>query len=243
MVGSKLKPMKEFIQNVESMLDARNAILAETKDVVTVWQKFQSEHPGLAKVLNRLMIDATVETIDPSKFTATNYYGTGSPEAYDKLSKEDKNKRKELDASYKQIGPAGQKVYADVKKFYADRLAAYKAALLDRIKQTLIADGIAEADVLNQPSYKKVEEYFKKHTLEPYFPLKRFGNYWLVINKGPGQLKEFYQFESALERNMFAGTRSTEIKTKTGKSPSIDMGNSLRDSKWKGNLQELEFLK
>ena len=243
MVGSKLPPLKRFIQNVESMLDARNAILAKTKDVVIIWQKFQSEHPGLAKVLNKLMIDATVETIDPSKFDATNYYGTGSPEAYDKLSKADKEKRKALDAAYKQIGPDGQKVYEEVKKFYADRLAAYKASLLDRIKQTLIADGIAEADVLNQPSYKKVEEYFKRHTLEPYFPLKRFGNHWLVINKGPGQLKEFYQFESALERNIFADQRSKKILTETGKRPSVDMGNSLRDIKWKGNLKELEFLK
>jgi Large polyvalent protein associated domain 39 len=243
MVGRKLPPFTEFIKNVENMLDARNSVLAETKDVILPWQKFQEKHSELAKTLNKLMIDATVETIDPSKFTSTNYYGMGSLDAFNALSKADREKRKVLDKAYKDIGPDGQKIYKDVKDFYAKRLAAYKASLLNRIKDVLISEGIKEADVKNHPSYKKIEEYFRRHTLEPYFPLKRFGDYWLVINKTKGQAKEYYQFESALERNLFATKRKEEIKHMTGNYPEIDMGNSLRDTKWKGSIKDLEFLK
>jgi hypothetical protein len=239
MVGSRLPPFTEFIKNVENMLDSRNSVLAQTKDVIEPWQKFQQKHPELAKMLNQLMIDATVETIDPSKFTSTNYYGMGSMDAFNALSKTDRDKRRALDKAYKDIGVDGQKIYKDVKKFYADRLAAYKNALLNRIKETLISEGVPEKDIPKHPSYTKIQDYFKRHTLEPYFPLKRFGDYWLVINRKAGQAKEYYQFESALERNLFAAKRKKEL----GGNVDMDMGNSLRDTKWKGSIKDLEFLK
>jgi len=246
MVGRRLPPFTEFIQNVENMLDARNSVLTETKKVIKPWQKFQEKHPELAKTLNLLMIDATVETIDPSKFTATNYYGMGSLDAFNALSDNDKNKRRALDKSYKDIGVDGQNIYNKVKDFYADRLAAYKESLLARVSEVIKAElitpekqNITEEEIKAHPSYKKIDEYFKRHTLEPYFPLKRFGDYWLVVNKSKGQAKEFYQFESALERNAFAKKRKEEI----GKDVEIDMGNSLRDAKWKSSIKDLEFLK
>jgi len=242
MVRTVLPPFTKFtkfIEVVENMLDARNSVLSETKEVILPWQKFQEAHPELAKTLNQLMIDATVETIDPSKFTSTNYYGTGSMDAFNALSATDRNKRRALAKAYKDIGTDGQKIYKNVKDFYARRLAAYKASLLNRIKETLIADGVLEKDVSKHPSYQKIEEYFKRHTLEPYFPLKRFGDYWLVVNKAKGQAKEFYQFESPLERNLFAAKRKEEL----GGNVDMDMGNSLRDTKWKGSIKDLEFLK
>ena len=89
MIGHKLPQFKGFINQTELMLDDRNSVLNKTSVIAKRWQAFQDSNPKLAKVLNLLMIDATVDGIDPSLTDGKT--GNGS---IDKLGKKSVKKVK-----------------------------------------------------------------------------------------------------------------------------------------------------
>jgi hypothetical protein len=217
MIGHKLPQFKGFINQSEKMLEDRSNILNTTSEITTNWQKFQKNFPKLAEKLNFLMIDATVDGIDPS---LTN----------------GKTGNKNIDDAWKDIGPEGQKIYNEVKKFYENRLKDYISTILERKADSLRGEGVSDADIPNHPEYIKIRDHFSKHVLKPYFPLRRFGKYWLQFGKGKD--KEFYQFESSIDRNMFAAKRKKELNG----SKEMDMGNNVRKMV-ESNIQDFEFLK
>lgn len=218
MIGGKLPMFNDFINSVEKMLDDRNEILNVTRDVVMKWQKFQKDSPKLANILNKLMIDATVDGLDPSKGKTTSAA---------------------INDAWEAIGPEGQKIYNDVKKFYKDRLDSYIATILERKAESLRGKGIAENLIKSHPEYLEIQNHFKQNILEPYFPLRRFGKYWLQIGKGKD--KEFYQFESALERNLYMRERTAELK-KAKDYREVRAGNQIRQLVSE-NMQDFTFLK
>jgi hypothetical protein len=217
MIGHKLPQFKGFISQTEKMLEDRSAILNTTSEITTKWQKFQSNFPKLAEKLNLLMIDATVDGIDPS---LTNGKSGNGP----------------IDAAWNAIGTDGQEIYNEVKKFYEKRLQEYIDVILQRKAESLRLEGISDANIPNHPEYVKIKDHFSQHVLKPYFPLRRFGRYWLQFGKGKD--KEFYQFESAIDRNMFASKRKEELKG----TKEMDMGNNVRKMV-ESNIQDFEFLK
>jgi hypothetical protein len=217
MIGHKLPQFKGFISQTEKMLEDRSAILNTTSEITTKWQKFQSNFPKLAETLNLLMIDATVDGIDPS---LTNGKSGNGP----------------IDAAWNKIGPEGQQIYNEVKSFYEKRLKEYIEVILQRKAESLRLEGVSDANIPNHPEYVKIKDHFSQHVLKPYFPLRRFGRYWLQFGKGKD--KEFYQFESAIDRNMFASKRKEELKG----TKEMDMGNNVRKMV-ESNIQDFEFLK
>lgn len=217
MVGRKIPQFKAFINQTETMLEDRSAILNKTSEIAEIWQNFQSKSPKLAKILNFLMIDATVDGIDPS----LNNGNTGN---------------ESIDKAWQDIGIEGQKIYTEVKKFYEQRLADYTAIILERKAESLIADGISEAVVKSHPEYIKIKDQFSNNILKPYFPLRRFGKYWVQF--GTGKDKEFYQFESAIDRNMFASSRKEQLKGTKKMSVGNDIKNIISS-----NVNDFAFLK
>jgi hypothetical protein len=217
MIGHKLPQFKGFISQTEKMLEDRSAILNTTSEITTKWQKFQSNFPKLAETLNLLMIDATVDGIDPS---LTNGKSGNGP----------------IDAAWNKIGPEGQQIYNEVKSFYEKRLKEYIEVILQRKAESLRLEGVSDANIPNHPEYVKIKDHFSQHVLKPYFPLRRFGRYWLQFGKGKD--KEFYQFESSIDRNMFASKRKEELKG----TKEMDMGNNVRKMV-ESNIQDFEFLK
>jgi hypothetical protein len=213
-VGPKVPKFKEFINSMESMLDDRNAILNKTRDIAKPWMEFQSKNKYKSKILNELMLDATRKGVDPD----TN------------------NSDSTLNKAWKLIGEDGQKIYRDVRNFYRDQLAAHIKVLLDRKRDNLLAKGFTVDQAEASQEYKDLKEHFEKHAIEPYFPLRRFGNYWLQIGKG--KTKEFYMFESALERNIFKLKNLPRAKI-YGKEVSAGNGTSKLIS---DNVQDFEFL-
>ena len=213
-VGPKVPKFKEFINSMESMLDDRNAILNKTRDIAKPWMEFQSKNKYKSKILNELMLDATRKGVDPD----TN------------------NSDSTLNKAWKLIGEDGQKIYRDVRNFYRDQLAAHIKVLLDRKRDNLLAKGFTVDQAEASQEYKDLKEHFEKHAIEPYFPLRRFGNYWLQIGKS--KTKEFYMFESALERNIFKLKNLSRAKI-YGKEISAGNGTSKLIS---DNVQDFEFL-
>jgi hypothetical protein len=216
LVGPRIAAFKDFINSMEAMLDERNAMLNKTRDIVKPWMEFQSKFKKKAETLNKLMLDATRLGIDPD---------TNTSDA-------------RLNQAWNDIGETGQNIYRLVRNFYKNQLDAHIGVLLKRKADALKAKGLSEAEAIASQEYKDLEAHFRENTLEPYFPIRRFGEYWLQVGKGKS--KEFYMFESAGERNKFQKQREKQLAT-LGQSPEIASGNSIKNL-INENIQDFEFL-
>jgi hypothetical protein len=216
LVGPRIPAFKSFINNMEGMLDERNATLNKTKDIVKPWMAWQNKNKEKSKVLNALMLDSTRLGIDPD------------------TNKSDATLNKGWDA----IGEDGQKIYRQVRDFYKNQLDAHIQVLLDRKVAALEAKGLSKAEAKASQEYKDLNAHFRENTIEPYFPIRRFGQYWLQVGKGKS--KEFYMFESAGERNKFQKQREKQLSAK-GETKEISSGNSIKNL-INDNIQDFEFL-
>jgi hypothetical protein len=215
-VGPRVPAFKDFINNMEGMLDERNAMLNKTRDIVKPWMAWQNKNKEKSKILNALMLDATRLGIDPE----TNKSDT------------------RLNKAWNDIGTDGQEFYIKVRDFYKNQLDAHIKTLLDRKSAALEAKGLSKAQAEASQEYKDLEAHFREHTIEPYFPIRRFGQYWLQV--GSGKSKEFYMFESAGERNKFQKQREKQLEARK-ETKEISTGNSIRKL-INENIQDFEFL-
>jgi hypothetical protein len=102
----------------------------------------------------------------------------------------------------------------------------YRGLLDKRIADMNIPGNINDPDTPKgrlMADIKKMYEGSKK--IEPYFPLMRYGDYWLRIGSGAGT--EFYMFESPYAREMFLKKRQRDEWGPAGKTPAMEKGNSL----------------
>jgi hypothetical protein len=133
---------------------------------------------------------------------------------------------------------ANKKLYEQVRDFYKSNHEQYHMLLEEQIANSKLAgtagDGKSPKGKLIA-QIKQIYEDGKK--LYPYFPLMRYGQYWLRIGKGVN--REFYMFENAFDRNMFLRKRvrqmqeagSTESLREMQESKVIDIGNDLSDAR------------
>jgi len=100
-------------------------------------------------------------------------------EAYPRLV----NKFNALSEDWKQL-------YRDVKQSYLDQSKAYEDALVEKV-EALIADGaVAKAETA------KIRQHFESARLTgPYFPLARFGEFWISATDTNGE-KAFFMYEN-----------------------------------------------
>jgi hypothetical protein len=230
-IGDKVPKVKDFINSVENMLEYRNNILEEIKSEIKPWQEFQSKSPAKAQTLSKLMIDTTVAKKDPSKRDANgNYVKTG-----DKL----------IDDAWQDIGPEGQKIYEDVKLFYKRRYDAYVDMLLENKKLALMADNFTEAEAIASPEYQDLKKHFQEQSIEPYFPLRRFGQYSVRLMSGSN--RSFYMFESPEQRDAFIEQAIPILKKKYGSAfnlkDHVKPKNSPRELLYSEDLHNAESLK
>ena len=218
LIGGRLgDSAQNFINAVEDMLEDRNAILDKVGKIEKRWGAFQSKDAQGSKDLSLLMIDTTLAGVDP-----------------DVQPKKDAELTKRWDA----LPQEAQEIYREVRDFYKDRLNEYRTTVARNIELSMIAQGKtpAEIKVVRDDLFKK----FSEDTIEPYFPLKRFGRYWLQIGTQQGETREFYMFDSAAARNTFRDQMVAEM-AKTGDTRGIDAGQNLKDFVSK-NIRDLRTL-
>ena len=156
------------------------------------------------------------------------------PGMYGKLVKGQKNELNELAAvmhyaTDKSIDPATSKkdatlnkmwdglsdtakeIYVDVRDYYKSNFDLYRLLLNARIDAMKIPGEASDPDT---PKGKLMAEIKKMYEtakgLTPYFPLMRYGDYWLRV--GSGKKKEFYMFESVVDREMFLAKRVRQLQ-------------------------------
>jgi hypothetical protein len=142
---------------------------------------------------------------------------TYTMEGWDKLGKYGKGK--------------GHEIYKMAKDTYENTFNQHLKLLTDKINKSNIP---GTASNPNTPKGKLIAEITKNFQeamkMGVYFPLMRYGNYWLRIGKGKSG--EFYMFESATARNYYAAKRAEESgKTldEMVESQEFDVGDDLRD--------------
>ena len=175
-IGDSLPKVSSIIRDMKLMLGAKNAMLKEASDIAQPWALFVRSNPTAARLLGRVMHIATANAIDPDI---------------------QPGRSATLDQMWKGIPEEGKKIYRQVRDAYAKRFDDYQKLL----EQNVINSGLDSADKIKTLAALR-KEFETNKVPQPYFPLMRYGKYWLKFGKGKDT--EFYMFESPVARNLFA---------------------------------------
>jgi hypothetical protein len=189
MAGEDIPQFKSYVREVDAMIATRNKIMAEGDKPIKAWTDLIRDNPTKATQLSRMMIEATINKIDPDP------KGIGHNAA-------DLATRPELKKSWDELttgkdGDIAKQIYREVRGFYERRMDEYVAIQQQRLIEREQAKGTdpKEIDKLVMEQRKTIQA----DIIQPYFPIKRFGEYWVQVGSGKG--KTYMQFENAGARN------------------------------------------
>jgi hypothetical protein len=214
-VGARIPQVGRAITLSEQMVSERGNIMRDGADVLDKLEALRKEKNGAKqiKLMGELQVQATILEIDPdptSKFhdanvTLTNAWNTLSPKA--------------------------QEIYRDMRNFYETQIDGMVDDMKARVDRNFPKDSKGKENPKAIQLKKEIDEEFGPSKRKgPYFPLRRFGQYWFQVDKGED--KEFYMFESVDDRNYWMEERKKELVA-ANRQDLIDgmaSGDSLRDS-------------
>jgi len=181
---SRFPQITGAIRIVSEMVSYRGKKLKLAEDIVQDWTKAQGASPAQSKLMSRIMIEATIRGLDPDTAQATAL-------------------NKPLADAWNALDPEFKTIYRKVRDFYADSVKEMVNEM--KSKARAITDPIQRKKVLD-----KIDEQFGPGKLaQPYFPLRRFGNFFFQIGSGP--YKEFYTFENPISRELAFRARKREL--------------------------------
>jgi Large polyvalent protein associated domain 39 len=189
MAGEDIPAFKAYVKEVDAMIATRNKIMAEGDKPIKAWTELIKDNPTKAEELAKMMIAATLNKIDPDPT------GVGHKPA-DLVANPIISEQWAKMISGKD-GDKALAIYKQVRGFYERRMDEYVAIQQQRLIEREQAKGTdpKEIDRLVIEQRKAIQE----DIIQPYFPIKRFGEYW--IQQGSGKTKKFMQFENAGARN------------------------------------------
>ena len=125
-----------------------------------------------------------------------------------------------------------------VDEYIKEREKAYKNLEGTRLKSaaSLSQQDLADLDATIKGTRRSLDKLKKKQSrrITPYFPLKRFGEYWFQVKQaGKKQPIEFYTFESAADRDAALETRLKELQE--AGDPEITIDAKFTDAGLEGN--------
>ena len=177
----KFPQLAAAINIVDKMTSFRLKKLNDAREIAVKWINAQNKNLKQSELLGKIMLDATIEGLDPAM-------GTTNPE---------------LDAAWASLDPEFQQIYVLVRDYFANNL---KEMVRDmKLKALRLPKHERQAAI------RKINEMFGPDKLKtPYFPLRRFGEYWFQV--GSGKFKEFYEFESETGRELARLARKRELE-------------------------------
>jgi len=192
-VAAKVIPMAKKLDTLEKQwggaIDERRRAVDATYSNISKWTK---GNPEKESALNDLVMQSTLEEVDPSK-ARDSYKG--------KSTKSDKDKQAvwdSLQAKWKALGPEGQAIYKQMRDAYAESHEQLINLLFSRIDSSV--KDPKEAEKLRKEIYQRLAV---KGKIEPYFPLMRQGDHWVTFNakNADGQM-EYYKvaFQNSVEQ-------------------------------------------
>lgn len=199
---TKFSQLTGALKIIRDMVAYRAKKLNVASDITRRWVAAQSKNYNQSQLMGRIMLEATIRGIDPD----TAQTGTLN---------------KPLQDAWNTLNPEFKQIYRDVRNFYTDSVNEMIREMKLRANQ--ITDSTQRAELL-----RKIDAQFGPDKLiKPYFPMRRFGQYWFQV--GIGNFKEFYEFESPIAREVAMRKRITQLSK--GNKQQQALANTIR----KGN--------
>ena len=212
----KFPQLVTAINIVDKMTSFRLGKLGEAQIIAKDWLDAQNKKPAQSTLVGRIMLDATINGKDPDKGP------TGIAN---------------LDAAWASLDPEFQVIYRRVRDYFNNNLQE----MIREMKKRVLKLPKAE----RQAAIRKINEQFAPDKLVfPYFPLRRFGEYWFQVGKG--NFKEFYEFESEVTRELSRAARIRELKSGNAQqkalAETVDFGAGISEL-FSKNLASTQILK
>lgn len=196
--------LKTYVHDANAMDARRNHLMSENAALVDAWEKYAKDNPEGNRAMADLMYQSTLAGVDPSKpykpliteEEAENKIKVEQEKArmapgdsklgyfrnikkIKNLLAQEANRKKVqpiLEDRWGALGPEAQSIYQDARDAYKAQRALMFEALLARIERSEADEGPKG----NLMDLLRLE--FETQTVtEPYFPLQRFGDYWVAI--------------------------------------------------------------
>lgn len=211
-------PIRPYYESIRKMMGARDVYIHESTEISEEWQRLNArslkDGNNMATVMNR----ATFYRYDPSKDPGNK--NQRAPRTAEEI---------EIQRMFDALPKPYKELYVKVRNFYRSRFEDFFKKLEDRVKAS-VKDPKRAQHVIEQ--LKKQYNYYNQ--IEPYFPLTRFGEYWVRYTEN-GQMK-FEMFENAADQNSF--------RTKIMSNPQItDIKYGVKLSSLQGELGASDFVK
>jgi len=223
-IGKAYLPQVEGYVNLNTLMQTeRNTVTDEANQQAETWRQFAVKNKVQAKHLAELMHDSTMASIDPSKDyqALVNIKGLQSTLVglRKRLNKTFGDERTQLKSEiqsiqtqlsnardrktsypslrrrYERLPKDAQKLFKDIRDSYQKQSERTLKALEERIQETSLSQKHKENALL------ELRAQFEKVRLEgPYFPLARFGDYWVSAKNTDGD-NEFFLLETKRDLN------------------------------------------
>ena len=173
-----LPQVRQYYDVLNQMLVERDKKLTTASKLREKWDQWADKHPKLGEALDKVILDARMSGIDPT-----------IPEKEAKIKSESFRKNWEMIK-----GTEGETIFKELRDYYKEQLND-KRAILKRLITTKITDVNERAKSLRELDF----EFQKFESEGPYFPLSRFGQYFIAydIKLPSGDTKPYHEmFES-----------------------------------------------
>ncbi len=206
-LGADILPAAKSWERTAQRMDAdKTAAMVAAGEIAQRWGTLARKSPKVAERLADLMHEATIAGIDPSQKIRTD----DNPDAYRKLK-----------ARFALLPEEAQGLFGEVRDAYEQRWKATYATMKARVERS---EAGAEA---KRAMLTKLRIHFESSRVRgPYFPLARFGDYWVRLTKD-GADPEFAMFESSKEQREFMG--SARVRGLEAKGWKVDSGKSMKN--------------
>lgn len=247
---SKLPQISRYLRKIEKMSAERSKVLEMHTAITRKLDLLQRKNKPTVDKLDEVIKFATVNEVDPAD---------GPPKPVDPNAPT-KKEQAQIDAyptakllwdnlGGMKDGAQAQKLYVEMRDFFSTRLKEFKQVAYEREFNRQLAEGISESKKSGEPvNEDDIREKAKaaidakfSDKITPYFPLKRFGRFWVRV--GSGDNKIYMQFEDAKAQAVYIkkeraklaanlkrqGYTDEQIKSALQGNKYINVGNSLPD--------------
>lgn len=221
---SKIPQISKFLRSIEDMTSERAKVIQEATNISKELMNLQRENQAAVDALTAIVQTSTVNEVDPTK-------PAPQPKDPNNVTKEEKDRieyhrlvKQEWDKLGKmKNGKEAQDMYVKMREFFKTRLNEFKTIAYEREFNRLLNDAKLDesaaeyqdqVDAIKTTARSNIDDKFSD-SIDPYFPLKRFGDFW--VRYGTGKNRKYMQFEDAVAKNKFLAKARADYANKLRK--------------------------
>ncbi|WP_139344041.1 PLxRFG domain-containing protein [Vibrio ruber] len=216
----KLPQLSEYVDTVHRMLSRRNQLAFDAHEMANSIRKWMGRHKQDADEMFDIAHQSTIEGVDPAqafqsarevaekRIQHLEYVNDGSHKTNEQMDElktlrnmlagEPRRMKKhaELKQRFDKLPEEAKQHYRTMRDTYRERHDLFKHLLEQQIINAAIDGRIKKARLADLRAQFELQE-----VMAPYFPLARFGDYWLSTTDENGE-KRYMMYESEREQQV-----------------------------------------